>query len=674
MQQPAPPNPTTAHTSAEPSSAQVASSPAPHPRWRWLWAGLIALSLVAWGAGIFVISSRPTQTIVLPPITQEELQTLTPAALPNMCLQDEGRARIAQWRAAFSGDARAQLDVLLFTSGCFDLLSAEEQRAFVLQNTTWILPQAESAGFPLDTTFLFDLLTSDTAPWSARQFASTELLKRLEKLSADERTRLLTTASTFIEHPWALDIIDAFGEPAATPLLWEHHKRITALIAAEEEAAKAAAKKKKDPPPKKPKPKKDAAPTPSDPQTDLPPPDEQPPDEQPPDEKPPEPTITKPPPPLAVYTPARLLTLIEARLMKQWRALPEDARTFFMLRQWLEARWVMHKSGSITQLQPLMLEVKWKGFDLPGPLADSVLWMRALTVTVDDWQKRKHEPEEAILPDGPARDLLGAHIFDEPTHWRRAVNMQPILKEKGIYKIAAAVELVLLPAEARGQVLTDDTGALAQSWRDKALWSHTKTLPTFTYKTYLGVDSGSPKTMREPKIGRQITQRLDVRLRTESGEVILREAGKNKKHGASTVYPYRHAVGNVLVLEATGAIDTHLSFRLHGLPNNDPKLEWMDLGGGVLMEGDTDGVWPVNLSPVCPLVGRCKVALRLRASLKTARPDPRIDKYWGDNVELGVLDFEISNSGDTRHWVELQKGLTGALGLTTTKPSAPAAP
>ena len=51
----------------------------------------------------------------------------------------------------------------------------------------------------------------------------------------------------------------------------------------------------------------------------------------------------------------------------------------------------------------------------------------------------------------------------------------------------------------------------------------------------------------------------------------------------------------------------------------------------------------ISLGALCGKLGVCRLELQLRPSLRMARRDPRITRYWGATLELGQFSFDILN-------------------------------
>jgi hypothetical protein len=666
------------------TDSNTAPTPKGGARSPWLWWALAALSAVAWGVALWLRAPAPSSapppspahaTAPTPPQTSPSTPSPAPpltkpparaaldappplGALPALCADPTTAALAPTWRAQVSDDARPHWDALALSSGCALAFSDAERDALLRAHAAWILPPAEGRGVPIAPSLLLDLLNDPRAPWPARAAAARTLRARMKAraLTADDQAALLQSASTLAHHPWALSALEAAPDAEAAPLLWAAYQRVEAE----------AHTKPPTPPTPPPKPRAKARPQPfgalaalanasayttqaaaaltdalltAAADADAP-----------------------PPPPAWTLTPAETLAKLEARMVARWPALPQDARDHLM-RRWLDAQWWMQKAGSIGQPQTLLAEVRWRGVAMPPPFTGSALYVRALSVTLEDLQAKKPAPVEVALDGAEARALIGAALLTDPTHWQRTLDLQAVLKAKGAYKVAAALELVVLPPDARdaADVIDPNTGALSDTWRAQALWSRRVELGPFTYKVFLGTDSGEPKTTRDAKLGRALQQRLALTLRAPSGDIPLRADGKAAKHPAKTPYPFTHTPNAALDVSLTSPLEMHLAFRLYGTNPDDPKATAHDLGGGLLLQGETAARWPVNLSAACPAAGACKVNLRLRASLKTARSDPRVDHYWGDPVELGTLLLDVTNSGDGQQWRYLQRRLPDAL-------------
>jgi hypothetical protein len=51
----------------------------------------------------------------------------------------------------------------------------------------------------------------------------------------------------------------------------------------------------------------------------------------------------------------------------------------------------------------------------------------------------------------------------------------------------------------------------------------------------------------------------------------------------------------------------------------------------------------ISLGSLCPEIGKCTLEFQLRPSLRMARRDPRIKRYWGATLELGSVQLDVLN-------------------------------
>ena len=51
----------------------------------------------------------------------------------------------------------------------------------------------------------------------------------------------------------------------------------------------------------------------------------------------------------------------------------------------------------------------------------------------------------------------------------------------------------------------------------------------------------------------------------------------------------------------------------------------------------------IALGDLCGRLGLCTLELQLRPSLRMARRDPRIARYWGATLELGKVTLDMKN-------------------------------
>ena len=64
----------------------------------------------------------------------------------------------------------------------------------------------------------------------------------------------------------------------------------------------------------------------------------------------------------------------------------------------------------------------------------------------------------------------------------------------------------------------------------------------------------------------------------------------------------------------------------------------------------------IELGELCGKPGNCKLELQLRPSLRMARRDPRIARYWGTTLELGTISLDIQNQTPEQISASVQDG------------------
>lgn len=591
------------------------------------WGIVLAVSVLVWvGVIAFIVHKTPDWRIS---DGQEALeQGKFDEAVSLLCESDEGRTHLAsEWEAAGAGERRTQMEEALFRYACLDLIPEAERKRFRREHAAWMLGlEGEKEGAERRA-FILELLI-DGEP-DERGLAITYARRELEAFGEEGRAVLIATAEANLDAPWAMPLLNAMGDAPAMAAVWKHHQDITTPPSEKDKKTQDEGDDAKGEDDDKKGEKKD---------------DDKDGDDAAEAWSPPAPEVVE---------------QLETILLSHWAALPEEAQAFFVSR-WLVVEWVIRRGGPASEPQPITFEVVWKGPPRIGPLADAALvaipTKMRLRKKVRKGRSKVNEWFPLTLHGRPVVEHLGPVRLDRVGRWSRTLEMQPTLDEPRWVRLAGRYEVAILPREAVGQAVLTSEGKLDPVWREKALYVGERKLGPKPYRIFTGIANAAPKSLHKRRIDRHVEKHLQVFWSDLEEEIMLREGGK-RSYAQGKRVAYRHSGYQELVLRPKEAMLAPLAFRVQATRRGEPDAPWRDVGNGILEEGELEGRYPIDLTPVCFDPGECPINLRMRPSLRVSRTDPGITEYWAEMLELGWVVVELPESGAGGHWTSIRETL-----------------
>ena len=297
-----------------------------------------------------------------------------------------------------------------------------------------------------------------------------------------------------------------------------------------------------------------------------------------------------------------------------------------VLKPFVSARWQMQSSGST--LQPQRLELDWQMLPLPPnspPLAASI-HVRSVSVKNEEAKKR------GVF----VRDWFDDAPMLRPDRHRIRVDLGPWLKTADTYRVAATAELSLWRASASEACLKALDGC------DEMPLAVYPVVKDFTYRAYVGVETGAPKRYKNADDNAPTSKKMRLSICNASGCTMLWD-------GKATPQKSR------MKLDVVQGHDFYLLADLNEarlpvagrlMARSMPGAPWQEVAtffsnAPALYAPDARA--NIDVSQVCRDMGKCDLELQLRPSLRMARRDPSVTRYWGDTLELGSLPIEIKN-------------------------------
>ncbi len=344
---------------------------------------------------------------------------------------------------------------------------------------------------------------------------------------------------------------------------------------------------------------------------------------------------------------------LEGALIEVWPRLDAEVQAR-LVAQWVEVAWQLRRSGSIGQPQPLGLSVR--RFPSPHPA-----WQEAQLVV----QVREVRLDNSPLRLGgaPASQRFTTVASRAPGAWSQVVDLQDALTSATHFHLHATAEFFVLPPSLDGATSpVDAQGELLAAWQAAAWYQGKAEINQRRYRVYLGSEQGPPSTEKDGQVNTALAAKLRLSLHNQRGESVLLWEGALREAGRQPL-GYRHGEDLFLLAESAVPLEMALGLRVLG---SVAGRGWREIGGHRVSQRLTHPALPpqrieLGLGELCLLPGACEVELRLRPSLRFARPDPSISVYWGGGIDLGQVTLTVENSADGWHWPALQQSMVGLL-------------
>lgn len=314
-----------------------------------------------------------------------------------------------------------------------------------------------------------------------------------------------------------------------------------------------------------------------------------------------------------------------AALIYRWRDLSEEVRSR-ALGAWISAEWSMQTSGS-AQL-PQYLSLDWRKRPFPEGVPEFVSTLSVEAVKIQNSDVRRGDWSAVSEFSWPALREAGTR------HGR--VDLQPWLTSADNYKISARATMKIWPGDAPSACLDAKDGCDVEP----AL-----TVPVNldrTYRVFVGVETGAPHREKSDSVNKAISQQVSLELC--NAETCLPLWADGKKAGDRKTALSVHQGRDFYVKANLPGVTLPVACRL--MARAGEGKVWQEVATffsyapqmyDVPVRGD------ISLGALCGKLGVCRLELQLRPSLRMARRDPRITRYWGATLELGQFSFDILN-------------------------------
>ncbi len=319
-------------------------------------------------------------------------------------------------------------------------------------------------------------------------------------------------------------------------------------------------------------------------------------------------------------------------LIARWPELPPDARRH-ALESYVSANWSMQTSGS-SQL-PQYLVFDWAKFSLPnrGKIPDF-----AVSVEVDSVKIRN---EEVKRGDWRAAAALNRPALRNPGIRHARIDLSPWLTTAETYRIAAKANIYIWPEDIDETCLTDRAACAIEPLAQSA------SVFGKNYRVFAGVDTGAPHRVKNAETNRAVMESLSLELCNETKCI--------------KIFEKKPLISNE-VLEVIQGHDFYISATFEESPVPMACRLMARMGEGktwreiATFYGNAPTAYRVasrgdiELGSLCAAVGHCKLQLQLRPSLRMARRDPRIARYFGANIDLGEITIDVKNLTAQQIW------------------------
>ncbi len=318
-------------------------------------------------------------------------------------------------------------------------------------------------------------------------------------------------------------------------------------------------------------------------------------------------------------TPAR-----DGALMYRWQDLSEEYQKR-SLNAWISASWFMQQSGS-AQL-PQYLTLDWKRRPFPKGVPEMVATLKVESIKINNQEVKRKEWQAKDEFSWPPLTTANAH------HGR--VNLTPWLSSIDTYSIAAKAEMRIWPEKTSESCLNHE-----ESCEDTPILSVPVILER-RYKVYGGLETGMPRRNKSDSENAVTTKTLKFELCSQGRCQPIWDGKVIKDRGE----PLPVMLGEDFYIQGSlASADQAVAMRLMARSNTGQI--WREIAiffSNAPMVYDVPMRGDIDLGDLCTDMGKCKLEMELRPSLRMARRDPRISRYYGATLALGTITLDILN-------------------------------
>lgn len=322
-------------------------------------------------------------------------------------------------------------------------------------------------------------------------------------------------------------------------------------------------------------------------------------------------------------------------LIYRWKDLPQDAQ-IRVLQEWISAKWTMQTSGS-SQL-PQYLTLDWKKRPLPKDVPDFTAALVIQTIRINNREVKKR--------DNLLKSAINWPPLKSPGQHHHRFDLQPWLNTADNYRISAKASIEIWPTNVQQACLNHE-----ESCQDKPL----AVLPAEfdkQYRVFVGVETGAPRRHKVDADNLKTSKALQLDICSDETCVFLWNGEKTKDRPAISVVQ-----GHDFYIKSTANhADFPIASRL--MARQGEGHIWREIAAFFTFAPQAYDIpvrADVDLGDLCHQIGPCKLELQLRPSLRFARRDPRITRYWGSTLELGNITLDLQNQTAKQIWSSIQK-------------------
>ncbi len=315
----------------------------------------------------------------------------------------------------------------------------------------------------------------------------------------------------------------------------------------------------------------------------------------------------------------------DAALIYHWQSLPEEAQKR-ALSTWVTAEWSMQTSGS-AQL-PQYLTLDWQKRQLPEGVPNFISTLHVTSIKIQNSEVKRGAWK--------ARDVFQWQplVSADAVHGR--VNLTPWLNLTDNYRVSAQAELKIWPKDASKDCLEN-----ASSCEQNPILVQPVVLDR-SYRVFLGLETGAPHRHKIDADNAKTSQAMTIDLCNAEVCLPLWAEGKRTKSRQTpiSVFQGKDFYLKVKQGDAVQPVAGRLMARV------GVGKAWREVAtffSYAPMAYDIPVRADIALGSLCPELGKCSLELQLRPSLRMARRDPRIKRYWGATLELGTVQLDVLN-------------------------------
>ena len=320
----------------------------------------------------------------------------------------------------------------------------------------------------------------------------------------------------------------------------------------------------------------------------------------------------------------------ESALIFRWQDLPDHVQQK-VLHNWVSAKWTMQTSGSSQLAQYLTLD--WKKRPLPEGVPDFIA-----TLSVD---KIRINNREVKRRDWVAKDSVHWSSLNAPGLKHHRFDLQPWLKTADNYRVSASAKIDIWPLNASQDCLNQ-----TPECQEKPIVSIPEEFDR-QYRVFVGVETGAPKRHKDDADNKKASESLHLEICSDENCMVLWDGSIQKQRETLTVFQ-----GHDFYLKSTSD-NTQLPLSARLMAKQTDSNNWREIAAFFSYEPQLYEVpvrADIDLGDLCNHTGPCRLDLQLRPSLRFARRDPRIVRYWGSTLELGVIHLDLQNQSARQIW------------------------